>query len=153
LSAACARVRAASSLRTRGERWGERRTLRIPIGALLCAIAVALARQPAYADSASRHVYPPTGSVEVAFTPGDAIDKLVIDVINRARHEVLVQAYTFTHRRIAQALVNAKRRGVKVSVLADLQQARTVPQNVLRDLVAARVDRAAGTPWSESALR
>lgn len=89
---------------------------------------------------AAPRTFPATGDVEVAFTPGDAIDHLVIAAIERARSEVLVHAYTFTHRRIAQALVAAKRRGVAVSVLADREQARSVPQNVLPELVAGGVE-------------
>jgi len=84
--------------------------------------------------------FPATGNVEIAFTPGDAVDNLIIAAIDRAQSEVLVQAYTFTHRRIAQALVSAKRRGVAVSVLADREQARAVPQNVLPQLVAGGVE-------------
>ena len=84
--------------------------------------------------------FPATGNVEIAFTPGDAVDNLIIAAIDRAQSEVLVQAYTFTHRRIARALVSAKRRGVAVSVLADREQARAVPQNVLPQLVASGVE-------------
>jgi len=84
--------------------------------------------------------FPATGNVEIAFTPGDAVDNLIIAAIDRAQSEVLVHAYTFTHRRIAQALVSAKRRGVAVSVLADREQARAVPQNVLPQLVAGGVE-------------
>jgi phosphatidylserine/phosphatidylglycerophosphate/cardiolipin synthase-like enzyme len=67
---------------------------------------------------------------------GDAIDRLVIAAIDRGRSAVLVHAYTFTHRRIAQALDAARRRAVAVGVLAEREQARSVPQNVLPDLVA-----------------
>jgi phosphatidylserine/phosphatidylglycerophosphate/cardiolipin synthase-like enzyme len=90
--------------------------------------------------AAAPRTFPATGEVEVAFTPGDAIDRLVIAAIGRARREVLVHAYTFTQRRIAQALVAARRRGVSVSVLADREQARSVPHNVLPELVAGGVD-------------
>jgi phosphatidylserine/phosphatidylglycerophosphate/cardiolipin synthase-like enzyme len=108
---------------------------------LLLAVSISvLAAAPAAAATAHSHVFPATGSVELAFTPGDAIDNLVIGVIDGAEHEVLVHAYTFTHRRIAQALVNAKRRGVAVAVLADREQARLVPQNVLPQLVAGGVE-------------
>jgi phosphatidylserine/phosphatidylglycerophosphate/cardiolipin synthase-like enzyme len=89
--------------------------------------------------AAAPRTFPATGEVEVAFTPGDAIDNLIIGAINGAKSEVLVQAFTFTHRRIAQALIAAHRRGVNVSVVADREQARTVPQNVLPDLVAGGV--------------
>jgi len=83
--------------------------------------------------------FPGAGEVEIAFTPGDAIDNLIIAAINGAKGEILVHAYTFTHRRIAQALVAAHRRGVAVSVVADREQARSVPQNVLPDLAAGGV--------------
>jgi len=84
--------------------------------------------------------FPATGNVEVAFTPGDAVDNLIIAAIDGAQSEILVHAYTFTHRRIAQALIGAKRRGVAVTVLADREQARAVPQNVLPQLVAGGVE-------------
>ena len=37
-----------------------------------------------------------TGSIEAAFTPGDRIDNLIIATIASAKHEVLVNAYSFT---------------------------------------------------------
>jgi phosphatidylserine/phosphatidylglycerophosphate/cardiolipin synthase-like enzyme len=108
-----------------------------PLDALrMVGIAVAML---ALAASAAPRAFPATGDLEIAFTPGDAIDNLIIEAIGRAKSEVLVHAYTFTHRRIAQALVSAKRRGVAVSVLADREQARSVPQNVLPELVAGGV--------------
>jgi phosphatidylserine/phosphatidylglycerophosphate/cardiolipin synthase-like enzyme len=51
-----------------------------------------------------------------------------------------VQAYSFTHRRIARALVRARERGVAVSMLADREQARALPQNALPELAAGGVD-------------
>ena len=103
-------------------------------------IALSIVAGLAAADSTKPHAYPATGSIELAFTPGDAIDNLVIGVINGAQHEILVHAYTFTDRRIAQALVRAERRGVAVTVLADREQARAVPQNVLPQLVDGGVE-------------
>src|SRR5438477_10333614 len=109
--------------------------------ALAIAVAPALAVAPiAAADVAGPRRYPAAGTVELAFTPGDAVDNLIIAAIDRAQSEVLVHAYTFTHRRIAQALVSAKRRGVAVSVLADREQASAVPQNVLTLLGSGVVD-------------
>ena len=89
--------------------------------------------------TAAPRTFPATGEVEIAFTPGDAIDKLIVDTLGRAKSEILVHAYTFTDRRIAQALVAAKRRGVAVFVIADREQARSVPQNVLAQLVEGGV--------------
>ena len=103
-------------------------------------LALAIGIVVATAAVAAPRSYPATGNVEVAFTPGDAVDNLIIAAIDGAQSEILVHAYTFTHRRIAQALVGAKRRGVAVTVLADREQARAVPQNVLPQLVAGGVE-------------
>lgn len=62
------------------------------------------------------------GTAQVAFTPGDDAASLVLEAVRRAKRQVLVQAYSFTHRDIAQALVEAKRRGLDVQVIADLEQ-------------------------------
>jgi len=104
------------------------------IAAMLLVASLAAAEAPA------RQGYPATGSVEIAFTPGDAVDNLIIAAIDRAQTEVLVHAYTFTHRRIAQALISARRRGVTVAVIADREQARLVPQNVLPQLASGGVE-------------
>jgi phosphatidylserine/phosphatidylglycerophosphate/cardiolipin synthase-like enzyme len=104
-------------------------------------VAVALAAAPAAAtDAPTPRRYPAAGTVEIAFTPGDAVDNLIIAAIDRAQTEVLVHAYTFTHRRIAQALINARRRGIAVAVLADREQVRAVPQNVLAQLASGGVE-------------
>ena len=100
-----------------------------------------------FASSASAVADPPptgprfaaTGSIEAAFTPGDRIDNLIIAAIAGAKHEVLVNAYSFTQRRIAGALVAARKRGVSVQVIADSQQAATLPQNVLAALAKGDV--------------
>jgi phosphatidylserine/phosphatidylglycerophosphate/cardiolipin synthase-like enzyme len=42
-----------------------------------------------------------------------------VKAIDASEHEVLVQAYGFTHNAMAQALVRAHQRGVKVRVLLD----------------------------------
>jgi phosphatidylserine/phosphatidylglycerophosphate/cardiolipin synthase-like enzyme len=66
------------------------------------------------------------GSIQVAFTPGENIAGLIVDSIQKAKRQVLVQAYSFTHKDIAQALVDAKRRGVDVQMLADRRQMETI---------------------------
>ncbi|MGH8851424.1 MAG: phospholipase D family protein [Casimicrobiaceae bacterium] len=81
-----------------------------------------------------------TGSIETAFTPGDRIDNLIIAAIGGAKREVLVNAYSFTQRRIATALIAAHRRGVAVRVIADSQEAAALPQNVLAELAKGGVD-------------
>jgi phosphatidylserine/phosphatidylglycerophosphate/cardiolipin synthase-like enzyme len=110
---------------------------RLIVGATL---AIWLAQVSFAAEPARPQRFSAIGSIETAFTPGDAIDSLIVNAIDGARDEVLVQAYSFTHRRIARALVRARERGVAVSVLADREQARALPQNALPELAAGGVD-------------
>jgi len=65
------------------------------------------------------------GTVQVAFTPGDDAAGLITATIAKARRQILVQAYSFTHQEIADALVAARNRGVEVHVIADRYQSET----------------------------
>ncbi len=62
-----------------------------------------------------------TGSLEVAFSPAHNPEALIIRVIDEATRSIHVQAYVFTSRAIANALIAAHRRGVRVEVLADAE--------------------------------
>ncbi|MDO8596918.1 MAG: phospholipase D family protein [Sulfuricaulis sp.] len=99
---------------------------------MLLAVALAapaLALQPTAA----------TGSVQYAFTPGDRADDMIIEAIAGARRQVLVQAFSFTHRRIAEALIKARRRGVEVAVIADHEQTYRIETSVISDIAEAGV--------------
>jgi len=65
---------------------------------------------------------PATGSIEVAFSPRDGATALVVQTIDHAQKFILVQAYSFTSAPIAQALAQAKERGVDVRVILDKSQ-------------------------------
>lgn len=80
-----------------------------------------------------------SGNVQYAFTPGGRADAMIIAAIAAARQQVLVQAYSFTHRRIADALVNARQRGVDVAVIADHDQTRSNASTVIRDITRSGV--------------
>lgn len=58
-------------------------------------------------------------SVSVCFTPSKQCQSQIIAEINKAKKSIYVQAYSFTDQDIAQTLVNASKRGVKVQVLLD----------------------------------
>jgi len=66
----------------------------------------------------------PQAAVEVAFTPGDDIAALIVKRIAQAKRSVQMQAYLFTDRRIANALLAARKRGVEVEVIGDAAQQR-----------------------------
>lgn len=62
---------------------------------------------------------PAAGTVELAFTPWDDAEGAILRVLSQAHQSVHVQAYLFTSRTLAQALIEARRRGLQVEVLAD----------------------------------
>lgn len=90
-------------------------------------------------SAAPSQLLPARGSVEVAFSPADDPEALLLKVIGAARESVRVQAYVFTSRAIANALIAAHRRGVRVEVLADAQMNQRGKGNAIPALVEAAV--------------
>jgi phosphatidylserine/phosphatidylglycerophosphate/cardiolipin synthase-like enzyme len=82
---------------------------------------------------------PATGTVQAAFTPGDDAGALIKDAIDTARRQVLVQAFSFTHRKIAEALVAANRRGVDVKVISDKNQIHRIRTSLIAKIAAEGV--------------
>lgn len=63
--------------------------------------------------------FAPAPSAAVNFSPKGGCTEAVIAELRKARREILVLAYGFTSKPIAQALVEAKQRGVTVEVVLD----------------------------------
>jgi phosphatidylserine/phosphatidylglycerophosphate/cardiolipin synthase-like enzyme len=82
-------------------------------------VLLALLSAPAWATGP----LPAAGTVQVLFTPWDDAEGALLKAIGHAQHSLHVQAFVFTSRNIAGALEQAHRRGVKVEVLADAEQA------------------------------
>jgi len=82
---------------------------------------------------------PARGTVQVAFTPWDNAEGMIVDGIRRAKHQILVQAFSFTSRVLANALIAAKRRGVDVQVMADREQTFSGEASRIPDLAAAGI--------------
>ena len=59
---------------------------------------------------------------KVCFSPRGGCTEAIVDQINAAKSEILVQAYSFTSAPIAKALTNAFKRGVKVEAILDKSQ-------------------------------
>jgi phosphatidylserine/phosphatidylglycerophosphate/cardiolipin synthase-like enzyme len=53
------------------------------------------------------------------FSPHGGCTDAVVAEIDQARHEIMMQAYSFTSHPIAEALIGAHRRGVKVTIVLD----------------------------------
>ena len=58
-------------------------------------------------------------SVTCHFSPKGGCTEVIVQEIKKARHEVLVLAYSFTAKDISQALVDAKLRGLHVEIVLD----------------------------------
>jgi phosphatidylserine/phosphatidylglycerophosphate/cardiolipin synthase-like enzyme len=58
-------------------------------------------------------------TLEVCFSPNRECTSSIVEELSKAKDSVLVQAYSFTSDRIAEALLNAFNRGVKVEVILD----------------------------------
>jgi len=55
----------------------------------------------------------------VCFSPNGNCTAVIVEQIDNAKSEILVQAYSFTSAPIAKALINAHKRGIKVQAILD----------------------------------
>ena len=55
----------------------------------------------------------------VCFTPNGGCTEAIVNQIDNAKSEILIQAYSFTSAPIAKALVNAHKRGIHVEIILD----------------------------------
>lgn len=58
---------------------------------------------------------------KVGFSPGETAQALVLETLKQARQQLDVAAYSFTSKVVAEAVRDAKRRGVVVRVIADAE--------------------------------
>lgn len=70
---------------------------------------------------------PATGTMEVAFSPNEGTEALVVKVIDSARSEIRMLTYSFTSAPVTAALLRAKKRGVDVAMVVDYKN------NVIED--------------------
>jgi phosphatidylserine/phosphatidylglycerophosphate/cardiolipin synthase-like enzyme len=64
---------------------------------------------------------PAAGMIEMAFSPNEGSEALVVKVIRSAMSEIDVLAYSFTSAPITRALIDARKRGVAVTLVADFK--------------------------------
>jgi len=60
--------------------------------------------------------------IEIRFSPNGGCTEAIADEIRAAENSILVQAYSFTSAPIAEAIVAAHKRGVRVDVILDKSQ-------------------------------
>ncbi len=104
------------------------------------AVLTFLLAQPAQAfDPRPATSHAALGTVEVLFSPHDDIEAAILRVLRGARRSIHVQAYLFTSRSLAAALIEAKARGVRVEVLADREQTARADNSRVPQLVEAGI--------------
>lgn len=67
-------------------------------------------------------LYQSMGTTDVYFSPKGGATEAIVTVINAAKREILVQAYSFTSVPIAKALIEAKKTGVEIVAVVDKSQ-------------------------------
>lgn len=91
---------------------------------------------------------PAHGRVELAFSPWNDPEQALLEAIDGAREQILVQAYLFTSKPLARGLIAAHRRGVRVEVLLDAESNRPNSPSVLPDLLNAGIPVAVETRYN-----
>ena len=80
-------------------------------------------------------------SIEVCFTPGMDCRTKIIREINNANKSIYVQAYSFTDKYIANALIKAINRGIDINVILDKTQKNSVlTKSLIKSHIEVSVD-------------
>ncbi len=66
-----------------------------------------------------------TGAPEVLFAPDDHPTNRLLSLINDAQSKIYAAVYMITDKQIAQALIDAKKRGVDVQIIVDASSVET----------------------------
>jgi phosphatidylserine/phosphatidylglycerophosphate/cardiolipin synthase-like enzyme len=92
----------------------------LSIIALTLAFSLSCSSPSTTASTGSQSVAAP--SIEVLFSPHGNATEAIVRELGIAKKDVLVQAYSFTSAPIAKALVDAYKRGVRVTAILDKSQ-------------------------------
>jgi len=112
---------------------------RLGLFAVLAGLTFLPALPAAAFDPRPSGVQAAQGTVEALFSPHDDIEAAILRVLRGARRSIHVQAYLFTSRALAAALIEAKARGVRVEVLADGEQAERAENSRIPQLLEAGI--------------
>lgn len=84
--------------------------------------------QPAQNETYNQNGFPPQyanspqGDIRVYFSPSGGCTAAIVNELNQAQRQILVQAYSFTSEPIAAACIEAHKRGVAVFAVLDRSQ-------------------------------
>ena len=68
--------------------------------------------------------------IEIKFSPNGGIEDSIVSSILSSKHQILIQAYSFTAPAIANALIEAKHKGIDIQVIVD-KEATGNPNSVV----------------------
>lgn len=108
--------------------------------AVLAGLTFLPLRPAAAVDAGMPRALAAQGTVEAIFSPWQDVEGALVAVVRAARRTIHVQAFAFTSRVLATALVQARDRGVQVSVLADREQAERQENSRIPQLAAAGIE-------------
>lgn len=92
---------------------------------------------------ASPHTVRSEGTVQAAFSPHGGGQEIIEGAIQEASHSVMVQAYLFSNKGIAEQLEEAQKRGVSVQVVLDSSQEKKgnrLVEKLISEGIQVRVD-------------
>ncbi len=104
---------------------------------ILAAVLSTAAIQPALAAES----YP--ADVQVFFSPQGGAQQAVVEAVDHAQKQVLMQAYLFSNKAITEALIRAYKRGVDVRIIIDqkmLAKKRTTVPMLYENSVPTYID-------------
>lgn len=79
--------------------------------------------------------FPPHTTYEVCFTPQQDCTRIITNHISHAKKQILVQGYSFTSFKIANALIRAYKHGIDVQIILDKSQFTHPISKVVRKLM------------------
>ena len=93
---------------------------KLKLAAGLCTVLLLLFPLPQ--AGAQAHEVLLNAVVDVYFSPKGGCTEAIVSEIDRGKSEILVQAYSFTSKKIAKALADAHSRGVSIQIILDKSQ-------------------------------
>jgi len=78
-------------------------------------------------------------NVLVCFTPPSKCGNFIVEQIKEAKQSIYIQAYGFTSKKIIDALIEAKNRGVEIEIILDRSNFHKKKQNVIKLLESNQI--------------
>ena len=119
--------------------------LTILVIGLIYAADIGLLKRLTYSfEPENTHIAEAPSYTEIAFSPKEGATDLIIKVLKSSEKSVKIAAYSFTSRPIADSIIEAKKRGVKIQAVVDKSQIRksshSIVPRLLEEKIPVRVD-------------